>query len=92
VKVVPRGRPKSKTNKPQVKEITCLSCGKTKKISDFYVSYSVYNTATERVQYCKECCISLSCDDSGNLNMENFKKLLEKIDKGIPLLEFILKI
>lgn len=77
---MPRGRPKG-NNKPQVKEITCLSCGKTKKASDFYVSYSVYNAATGRVQYCKECCCNLSCDESGSINIDNFKKLLQKIDK-----------
>lgn len=67
--------------KPTVANITCLACGETKKITDFYASSSVLNAGTGRVQYCKDCCVKLSCDVNGNVSVDNLKNLLEKIDK-----------
>jgi len=83
------GRGRKPKNKPQVTELTCLSCGQTKKATDFYASSSVFNAGTNRVQYCKECCINLSMDDKGIINIEKFKNVLEKIDK--PFLPDVLQ-
>jgi hypothetical protein len=44
---------KSQTKKVNVKELTCLTCGETKKIQDFYTSSSVFHAGTQRVPYCK---------------------------------------
>jgi hypothetical protein len=86
---VGKGRPPSNKPKIKVAEITCLSCGLTKKISEFYVSSSVYNAGTGRVQYCKECCNKLSVDEKGIIDVIKFKDLLEKIDK--PFLKDVLQ-
>lgn len=75
--------------KPQVAEITCLSCGITKKSGEFYASQSVYNAGTGRVQYCRVCCIEMSCDSNGNIDVEKFKETLRKIDK--PFLPDVLE-
>lgn len=88
---MPRGR-KSNKDTPQkanIKTITCLSCGKSKKPSEFYASSSVFNASTGKIPYCKQCCIDLSCDFEGNIDINNFKNLLERIDK--PFLPHILQ-
>ena len=72
---------KPQTAKKKPTSLTCLSCGKSKRISEFYVSSSVFNAATGRVQYCKECCLNLSCDHDRNIDIEKFKTVLKKIDK-----------
>lgn len=85
-------RPKSnKTPQPRkpAQKITCLACGITKTDRDFYVSSSVFNAGTGRVQYCKDCCISLSCNEDGTVNIEKFKDVLSKIDK--PFLPDVLQ-
>ena len=73
-------KPKSK-NKPQVTSITCLTCGETKKSSDFYTSSSVFHAGTGRVPYCKVCLKNMSTDENGNIDTEKFKKVLKEIDK-----------
>lgn len=86
------GRPKGKSQnqkKIDVQNITCLACGNVKKPSDFYISHSVFNVGTGRVQYCKECCIKNSCDVDGNININALKQTLEKIDK--PFLKDVLQ-
>jgi hypothetical protein len=75
-------KPNSTTRKKvDVKLITCLACGQTKKPTDFYASSSVFNAATGRVQYCKDCCVNLSCDNHGNIDIEKLKDVLKRIDK-----------
>jgi hypothetical protein len=75
------GRKPQVNKKSQVIEITCLACGKLKKSTEFYTSSSVYNAGTGRVQYCKDCCIKMSCDENGVIDINKFKTTLEKIDK-----------
>jgi hypothetical protein len=75
--------------KPTVANITCLACGQTKKTVEFPASSSVFNAGTGRVQYCRECCINMSCDENGNINIEKLKSTLQKIDK--PFLPEILQ-
>ncbi len=88
--IIPKvGRKPQSKNKPQVAEITCLSCGMTKKSSEFYVSSSVFNAGTGRVQYCKSCCVSMSCDKNGNVEIDSLKNVLQKIDK--PFLPNVLQ-
>ncbi len=83
------------TKKPQTKkipliaEIFCPNCETTKKSTDFYASSSVYHASTGRVQYCKDCCLLLSCDKDNTFNMNKFLSLLEKIDK--PFLKDVLQ-
>lgn len=67
--------------KPQVASITCLTCGETKKSSEFYTSSSVFHAGTGRVPYCKVCLKSMSIDSNGNIDVEKFKKVLKEIDK-----------
>jgi hypothetical protein len=85
-----RGRkPSPQQKRVNVSAITCLSCGQSKKPTEFYASSSVFNAATGRVQYCKECCINLSTDGRDNIDIERLKSLLEKIDK--PFLQDVLQ-
>jgi hypothetical protein len=81
------GRPPE--NKSKIEKIICLSCGKEKRVSDFYQSSSVYNAGTNRVQYCKECCFQMSHDKNGIIDVEKFKAMLQKIDK--PFLHDVLE-
>ena len=75
--------------KIQIKEITCLACGEVKKPTEFYASNSVYNAGTGKVQYCRDCCMNMSCDKNGNIDIERLKTTLEKIDK--PFLPEVLQ-
>jgi hypothetical protein len=73
---------KTKIGKIQSKEkLKCLTCGQDKDQREFYVSNSQLNAATGRLPYCRECLVNMVTDQSGNLDMENFKKVLERIDK-----------
>lgn len=87
--IATRGRKPQNKIKSQVTELTCLSCGVTKKSGEFYASSSVFNIGTGRVQFCKECCLKMSCDDKGNLDIEKFKNTLKQIDK--PFLPDVLQ-
>jgi hypothetical protein len=83
------GRKPQTNKKPTVANITCLACGEIKKASEFPASTSVFNAGTGRVQYCRSCCIEMSCDDNGNINIEKLKATLQKIDK--PFLPDVLQ-
>ncbi len=86
---VGRGRPKSTKKTPQISEIYCPNCEQTKKSQFFYTSYSVYHAGTGKIQYCRDCCIEMSCDNNGIINIDKFKELLKKIDK--PFLSSVLQ-
>lgn len=73
-------KPQTKT-KPQVAEITCLSCGVTKKSGEFYASQSVFHAGTQKLPYCKACLIEMSCDDKGNIDIDKLKKVLKEVDR-----------
>jgi hypothetical protein len=75
--------------KPNISSITCQMCGETKKPVEYYASSSVYHLGTGRVQFCKNCCIDMSHDENGIINVEKFKILLEQIDK--PFLNDVLQ-
>lgn len=83
------GRKPQTNTKPQVSEITCLTCGKTKKSNEFYSSKNVYHAGTGRVPYCKECVKNLSRDKNGNINIDKLKSVLKEIDK--PFIQEVLK-
>lgn len=83
------GRKPQEKKVPLVSEIFCPNCETVKKSTDFYASVSVYHASTGRIQFCKDCCIKLSCDKSNTFNINNFINLLEKIDK--PFLKDVLQ-
>jgi len=75
---------KRKTLKKKKREpinITCLTCGETKKETDFYVSSSVFHAGTGRVPYCKSCLKNMSVDKNGNVDVDKLKNVLKEIDK-----------
>lgn len=76
-----RGRKTSNKKIVTPNMIYCPNCEKEKKASEFYVSLSVYHANTGKVQFCKDCCISMSCDNKGVVDIERLKFTLQKIDK-----------
>ena len=80
-------RPKGSKNKqsassPQneILEITCLYCGKSKKIREYYVSYNPAHKIG-RIPYCKKCLKKMIADDFGKVQLEKLKKTLKLIDR-----------
>lgn len=80
---MPRAKSVKNNNikKPQVSKITCLTCGESKKSSDFYASNKVIHAGTGRVPYCKSCIRNMSYDINGKIDVEKFKNTLREIDK-----------
>ncbi len=72
---------KKPQQKKKIQSITCLTCGETKKVADFYVSNSVFHAGTGRVPYCKTCLKNMSVDRQGNIDIKKFKTVLKEIDK-----------
>lgn len=60
---------------------TCKSCGKDKKKSEFYVSYSELDSATGVLPYCKDCVRAMCSDKFGKLNKDRLLQMLRKIDR-----------
>lgn len=69
----------AKTAKPT--NMICQVCGLSKKLSEFYVSASVFHAGTGRVPYCKDCLKKMSTDSKSRLIVSQFKKVLEEVDK-----------
>jgi hypothetical protein len=85
-----RGRkPNSSTKKISVKSLVCVMCGEDKKASEYYQSYNPLHQ-TGKLPYCKQCLKNMCLDSKGNMNIENFKKMLQTIDR--PFLYDIFKI
>jgi hypothetical protein len=90
MKVLPRTK---KSNSPQkkviVKELVCTICGETKKASEYYQSFNPIHK-TSKLPYCKTCLKNMCLDNSGNIDIERLKKMLQLIDR--PFLYDIVKI
>lgn len=63
------------------KSMICQICTKDKKMTEYYVSSSVFHAGTGRVPYCKDCLKGMSMDANGNIDLNKFKAVLEQIDK-----------
>jgi len=75
-------RSKKKAHVPrQKKELTCASCGKLKKESEFYASYHAIHSATGRLPYCKECIQQMCLDINGNISIEKLQQTLKLLDR-----------
>jgi hypothetical protein len=59
--------------------IYCTGCDHDKKPNDFYKSYGA--TKSGVLPYCKDCCIKMSLNDNGTLNIDKFKNMLSKVDR-----------
>lgn len=71
---------KPQTKKINVKEITCVMCGKTQKPTMHYQSYNPIH-ATGYLPYCKQCLRDMCYDTNGNININNVKDMLKLIDR-----------
>lgn len=58
----------------------CLSCGKKRKINNFYTSYNSMHS-DGRLPYCKKCIKKLSTDANGDVVLEDFKEVLRQVDR-----------
>lgn len=61
------------------KKIFCTNCNKDVNISKFYKSYG--QTASGLLPYCSDCCKTMSLDSAGNIDMDKFKNMLQKVDR-----------
>jgi len=59
--------------------IYCTGCDHDKKPSEFYKSYGTTKSGT--LPYCKQCCINMSLNNIGSLDVDNFKNMLSKVDR-----------
>lgn len=59
--------------------IYCTGCDHDKKPSQFYKSYGTTKSGT--LPYCKQCCIDMSLNNNGTLNIDKFKNMLSKVDR-----------
>jgi hypothetical protein len=66
--------------KIDVCNLTCVMCGKLKKLNDFFQSFNPIHQVG-RLPYCKECLKDMCLDENGNINLENVKKMLKLIDR-----------
>lgn len=69
-------------NKQKGKKV-CTCCHETKKMTDFYLSYSPMYSLDRRVPICKECCKNSCLNKDGSINMDKLKELLRNIDKPL---------
>ena len=74
-----REKSKSNTDVTSREMIYCTGCDHDKKPSEFYKSYGA--TKSGVLPYCKDCCIKMSLNDNGTLNIDKFKILAELIPK-----------
>jgi hypothetical protein len=72
-------KPKSNTEMTDRELIYCTGCDHDKKPSEFYKSYGATKSGT--LPYCKQCCINMSLNDNGTLNIDKFKNMLSKVDR-----------
>lgn len=72
---------KSKNSVKLPKELTCASCGKLKKETEFFVSYHAIHRVTGRLPYCKECLDDMIRDENKCISIENLQKTLKLIDR-----------
>lgn len=75
-----RKQDKNKTSQPTVQDMTCGSCGISKKQNEYYVSYNPVHT-TGRIPYCKSCLKNMVIDGKGNIDINKVKSTLKLIDK-----------
>lgn len=73
------GKSKNNTEVTNRELIYCTGCDHDKKPSDFYKSYGT--TKSGLLPYCKQCCINMSLNDNGTLNIDKFKNMLSKVDR-----------
>jgi len=59
--------------------IYCTGCDHDKKPSQFYKSYGTTKSGT--LPYCKQCCIDMSLNNNGTLNIDKFNNMLSKVDR-----------
>lgn len=76
----------AKNTKTTDKEtVYCTGCDKEKQPKDFYKSYGT--TKSGLLPFCKECCHKKSLGSNGEIDIENFQKMLMQVDR--PYLEDI---
>jgi hypothetical protein len=73
------GKSKNNTEVTNRETIYCTGCDHDKKPSDFYKSYGANKSGV--LPYCKQCCIDMSLNDNGTLNIDKFKNMLSKVDR-----------
>lgn len=73
--------PQKKKPKPKPKEYTCASCGKLKKATEYYKSYSKIHETTGKIPYCKDCLKDMIMDDTGTVQLDLVKRALQIIDR-----------
>lgn len=61
------------------KIIHCNGCDRDRKEKDFYKSYGT--TLSGLLPYCKQCCVSKSLDNNGQINIDKFKSMLMQVDR-----------
>lgn len=69
-------------NKQQGKKV-CPCCGKEKKITQFYLSYSPMFSLDQRIPICTECCKQSSLNEDGSVNLDKLKEILLRTDKPL---------
>ena len=77
---MPRKKSSIPHKKVDVQELTCIMCGKAKKVGKFYQSFNPIHQVG-RLPYCKECLRKMCLDSNGNIDIENVKKMLKLIDR-----------
>lgn len=60
-------------------QLYCTGCDHDKKPGDFYKSYGA--TSSGLLPYCKDCVQSMSLDNNNEFSLENFKRMLIKVDR-----------
>lgn len=59
----------------------CTNCHREHNLVDYYLTYSPLFSLDKRVPICKDCCVNLSLNIDGTINLINLKDTLRIIDK-----------
>lgn len=78
---------KSQSKKVNIKELTCVMCGNTKRATEFNSSFNPIHQ-TGKLPYCKSCLKSMCLDSKGNININKVKDMLKLIDRPFRYEDF----